>query len=45
MKLWHKLLLLAAFEILVVGFTQAHLHPIRPGVTVEVPIHPGHVIV
>jgi hypothetical protein len=45
MKLLHKLLLLAALEILVVGFTQAHLHPNRTGVTVEIPAYPGHVIV
>lgn len=41
----HKLMLLAAFEILVVGFTQAGMKPYRPGVTVEVPAHAGHVIV
>lgn len=41
----HKLLLLAAFEIVVAGFAQARMHPYRPGITVELPTHPGHVIV
>lgn len=38
----HKALLLAAFEILVVGFTQAELHPQRRGIVVEIPAHPDH---
>ncbi|HEX8417712.1 MAG TPA: hypothetical protein VF641_08910 [Methylobacterium sp.] len=41
----HKLLLLAAFEIVVAGFAQARMHPYRPGITVELPAHPDHVIV
>lgn len=41
----HKLMLLLAFEILIVGFRQAELRPHRPGVTVETPARPGHVIV
>jgi hypothetical protein len=45
MPLRHKLMLLAAFEIVVAGLTQALLHPHRPGVTVEIPVQPGHVIV
>ncbi|MBX9931159.1 MAG: hypothetical protein K2Y56_06425 [Methylobacterium sp.] len=40
-----KLMLLAAFEIMVAGFTQATIHPYRPGVAVEIPVIPGHVIV
>lgn len=45
LKLRHKLMLLAAFEILVAGFTQAHFHPSYKGVTVEIPANPGHEIV
>ena len=45
LKLRHKLMLLAAFEILVAGFTQAHLHPKFNGVTVEIPANPDHEIV
>jgi hypothetical protein len=45
MPLRHKLMLLAAFEILVAGLTQALLHPNRPGVAVEIPAHPHHAIV
>lgn len=45
LKLRHKLMLLAAFEILVAGFTQAHLHPKFNGITVEIPANPDHEIV
>lgn len=45
LTLRHKLMLLAAFEILVAGFTQAHLHPRYNGVTVEIPADPNHEIV
>lgn len=45
MPLRHKIMLFVAFEILVAGFTQAEIYPYRPGVSVELPAHPDHVIV
>lgn len=45
LKLRHKLMLFAAFEILVAGFTQAQMKPYRTGITVEIPALPDHVIV
>ncbi|WP_238277097.1 MULTISPECIES: hypothetical protein [Methylobacterium] len=40
----HKLMLLAAFELLVIGFCQASEHPNRRGVAVELPANPRHVV-
>ncbi|WP_375410197.1 hypothetical protein [uncultured Methylobacterium sp.] len=45
LTLRHKLMLLAALEILVAGFTQAQMKPYRAGITVEIPALPDHVIV
>ena len=41
----HKLMLLAAFEILVFGAAQAEYHPIRPkGILIETTVTPNHVV-
>ena len=41
----HKLMLLAAFELLVFGFAQAGHHPVRPaGILIETTMTPNHVI-
>lgn len=41
----HKLMLLAAFEILVFGLAQAEFHPVRPaGILIETTVTPNHVV-
>ncbi|SDM51481.1 hypothetical protein SAMN05216360_102309 [Methylobacterium phyllostachyos] len=41
----HRLMLLLAFEILVLGFTQAMIEPVqRPGITIEMSVTPHHVV-
>ena len=41
----HRLMLLLAFEILVLGFAQAVVEPVRrPGVTIEMSVTPHHVV-
>ncbi|WP_375465092.1 hypothetical protein [uncultured Methylobacterium sp.] len=41
----HRLMLLAAFEILVFGFAQAEFHPVRPaGILIETTVTPNHVV-
>lgn|GEM_PF-960946 len=41
----HRLMLLLAFEILVLGFTQATIEPVRrPGITIEMSVTPHHVV-
>ncbi len=44
MPVRHKLMLLLAVELVVVGFQQAERKPYRPGVAIEVPAQSGHVI-
>ncbi|MCJ2005653.1 hypothetical protein ACFZ8E_18630 [Methylobacterium sp. HMF5984] len=41
----HKVMLLVAFEVLVLGFTLAACFPIRPaGIVVETTVTPNHVV-
>ena len=40
----HRLMLLAAFEVLVFGFAQAGDHPPRRGILIEMSVRPGHVV-
>ncbi|MCJ2073492.1 hypothetical protein MKK75_32695 [Methylobacterium sp. J-030] len=41
----HRLMLLLAFEILVLGFTQAVMQPVRrPGIIIEMSVTPHHVV-
>lgn len=40
----HRLMLLAAFEVLVFGFAQANDHPQRRGILIEMSVRPGHVV-
>lgn len=41
----HRLMLLLAFEILVVGFVQAMVQPVRrSGITIEMSVTPHHVV-
>ncbi len=41
----HRLMLLLAFEILVLGFAQALVQPpLRPGITIEMSVTPHHVV-
>ncbi|MWV21519.1 hypothetical protein FVE89_05805 [Methylobacterium sp. 2A] len=41
----HRLMLLLAFEILVLGFVQARVQPVRqPGITIEMSVTPRHVV-
>ncbi|AIQ88388.1 MULTISPECIES: hypothetical protein [Methylobacterium] len=41
----HRWMLLLAFEILVAGFTQAMIQPVRqPGITIEMSVTPHHVV-
>lgn len=41
----HRLMLLLAFEILVLGFAQAAVQPVRrPGITIEMSVMPHHVV-
>lgn len=44
MRRLHKLMLLLAFEILVFGFTQAHLGRPSRGISVETTVTPNHVV-
>ncbi|MCJ2085676.1 hypothetical protein MKK88_06655 [Methylobacterium sp. E-005] len=41
----HRLMLLLAFEIMVLGFVQAMVQPVRrPGITIEMSVTPRHVV-
>ena len=41
----HKLLLLLAFEVLVLGFTQARIsNPPQRGISIETTVTPNHVV-
>ncbi|WP_430913526.1 hypothetical protein [Methylobacterium sp. sgz302541] len=40
----HRLMLLAAFEILVVGFAQAKYPPWKPAILIEMSVTPNHVV-
>lgn len=41
----HKLMLLVAFEVLVLGFALAEFFPIRPtGILIEISLTPNHVV-
>lgn len=41
----HRLMLLLAFEILVLGFAQAMVQPVRQtGITIEMSVTPHHVV-
>lgn len=41
----HRLMLLLAFEIVVLGFVQAMVQPVRrPGITIEMSVTPRHVV-
>lgn len=41
----HRLMLLAAFEILVLGFALAAFFPVRPaGILIETTVTPNHVV-
>lgn len=41
----HKLMLLIAFEVLVLGFALAEFFPIRPaGILIETTVTPNHVV-
>ncbi len=45
MKRRQRWMLLLAFEVLVFGFTQAALKPVRrAGITIEITLTPNHVV-